>query len=692
MGQRVANYELEGELGRGGMGVVFLARDLRTGERVALKLLLASKGASEVQRKRFLREAQALTRLEHENVVRVRDSGEQDGTPWLALDFVDGRSLEAHLARGTRFTVPQVLQLGARLARALAHCHAQNVLHRDVKPANVLLRADGTPLLTDFGLTRDLDPRASQSRLTQDGCFLGSPEYWAPEQARGDLALIGPATDVYGLGATLHTLLTGAPLHAGESLPQLMRAAERAPEPPSRQRPGVPAALDALVLRALAPEPVARPDARELASALEALAARPVSPGRQVRRRGALAVATLAACSVGACSVGVWIARRPAATVAGPVAPLRSASTPSDDSYAADLQRARKGLRSGSFPSVAELDALVSRASPESLAEAELLNAELCWAREDYDKAMRCCQAVLLATPDEGQAAFARGLSAAITGELEVARRELDRAVALRAKDPEPLLARASTRRSQGETKLAWADYARVLELDPGFALASYQRAGMHLEQHDLASGLRDLELALAINPDFALALMVRATLRAEQGDGPAARVDLDRSIALDPSIAEAWANRARLRERDNDPDGALADYSRALELNPRLWQAYARRGDLHLARSALREAIRDYGRVLELGGDRVAALGQRGIARRRLGDLEGAIADQTAVLAIDPTVVNARVNRALARYAKHDARGALEDLTRALELEPTNPQAPAIRQEIARLRAELGG
>jgi WD40 repeat protein/tRNA A-37 threonylcarbamoyl transferase component Bud32 len=306
---RVPGYEILQEVARGGMGVVYKARQLRADRVVALKMILAGGHSSPAERKRFRREAEAVARLQHPNVVQIHEVGEHDGLPFFSLEFCPGGSLADKLA-GTPLPPQAAARLVETLARAVHAAHRANVVHRDLKPANVLLLEDGTPKVTDFGLAKKLDV----SGQTQTGAVVGTPSYMAPEQAGGRSKEMGPACDVYGLGAILYELLVGRPpFKAATALDTLMQVLSEEPVPVRRLQPKVPRDLETVCHKCLEKEPRQRyASAEELAEDLrrfgagEPVAARPVGAvGRVVRwarRRPAVAgllVAVVAAAAVG---------------------------------------------------------------------------------------------------------------------------------------------------------------------------------------------------------------------------------------------------------------------------------------------------------------------------------------------------------------------------------------------------------
>jgi serine/threonine-protein kinase len=298
------------------MGRVFLARQLRLDRLVALKMISPRAEPLSEERVRFQAEAAALARLKHPNIVQIYEVDEWDGQPYIALELVEGDRLDRKLAG-----VPQVPRESARLletlVRAVHAAHEQGIVHRDLKPANILLTADGQPKIADFGLAKRLD---TDSRQTQTGTVLGTPSYMAPEQAAGDSKAVGPATDLFALGAILYEMLTGRPPFQGSTSPetlQLIREAE--PLSPKRLQPGVPRDLETICLKCLEKSPARRyRSAAELADDLrrfltyEPIRARPAGPGerawkwaRRYPARAALAgVVAAALLAIGA--LGAW--------------------------------------------------------------------------------------------------------------------------------------------------------------------------------------------------------------------------------------------------------------------------------------------------------------------------------------------------------------------------------------------------
>jgi tetratricopeptide (TPR) repeat protein len=326
----VAGYEILGELGRGGMGVVYKAKQVGLGRTVALKMLLGADQAGHTELARFRAEAEALARLRHPHIVQIYAIVEHQGRPYFSLEYVDGPSLAQQLA-GTPQDVRVAARLVETLARAMHAAHQCGVVHRDLKPANVLLEGGRhlpleqcTPKVTDFGLAKQLDRQAGH---TEAGQVVGTPSYMAPEQARARHEEVGPAADVYALGVILYELLTGRPpFKAPTSFDTLLQVIHQEPVAPSRLQPKVPRDLETVCLKCLRKEPKKRyASASALADDLrrflagEPVQARPTPAWERLlkwaRRRpalaGLLATSTAAlAALVALLGYGLWVEQR----------------------------------------------------------------------------------------------------------------------------------------------------------------------------------------------------------------------------------------------------------------------------------------------------------------------------------------------------------------------------------------------
>jgi serine/threonine protein kinase/predicted Zn-dependent protease len=323
---RIGAYEVIEELARGGAGIVYRARHPTLDRDVAIKVLLSGKRASERQRSRFLLEARATARLRHPGIVTVHDVGEDNDRPYLVLDFVPGGSLERKCKTEGALPWREGAEISRQIAEALHYAHEQLILHRDVKPANILLDPEGRPLLTDFGLAKTLSedgqPKAAASGLTRTGEFVGTPSFMSPEQATG--GRVDARADVYSLGATLYELVSGQPPFESDSLLGLIAQIVDVEAPLLRSvSTGVPLDLETICRTCLEKDPNDRYDtAQELADDLrrfladEPIHAEPPSPWQRAlkwqRRRPRLAAglaATLVLALTSVVAGSWWISR-----------------------------------------------------------------------------------------------------------------------------------------------------------------------------------------------------------------------------------------------------------------------------------------------------------------------------------------------------------------------------------------------
>src|SRR5918992_1928749 len=286
-------YEVEREIGAGGMATVYLARDLRHKRSVALKVVRPELGSREGGQ-RFLREIELAARLQHPHILPVFDSGVVDDgagapLPYFVMPYVDGETLRQRLQREGRLSVAAATTMAAEVADALAYAHEQGVVHRDIKPENILL-SGGHAVVADFGVARAIESSAAaadaggeSSRLTRAGFAMGTPLYMSPEQATAD-ETIDARADQYSLGAVLYEMLAGEAPFTGPTNQSVISKSLSAPRPHvSRKRPDVPHDLEEVVIRSLAVEPAQRyPDMRAFGEALTSAGA---APSRKARRR-----------------------------------------------------------------------------------------------------------------------------------------------------------------------------------------------------------------------------------------------------------------------------------------------------------------------------------------------------------------------------------------------------------------------
>jgi serine/threonine protein kinase len=299
---QLPGYQVLGELGRGGMGIVYRARQLLLNRIVALKMLRAGLHAETTDRARFQAEGEAVARLHHPNIVQIYEVGIADGQPYFALEFVDGGTL-ARRIDGIPQPARPAAELVETVARAIHAAHERGILHRDLKPSNILIAdspagQSAIPKITDFGLAKFLD---HDSDLTQSRDIIGTPSYMAPEQATGGSSAISPATDIYALGAILYEMLTGRPPFCAESpYETVLQVVQEEPVPPAQLQRKVPRDLETICMKCLQKEPKQRyPSALALAEDLrrflngEPIQARPISLVRRAakwaRRRPVLA-------------------------------------------------------------------------------------------------------------------------------------------------------------------------------------------------------------------------------------------------------------------------------------------------------------------------------------------------------------------------------------------------------------------
>ena len=580
------HYHIERELGRGGMATVYLARDLRHDRQVALKVLRPDLAAT-LGPERFQREIRMAARLQHPNILTVLDSGGSEGMLWFTMPFVEGASLRSHLDRERQLPVSEAVRLACEVADALECAHSHGIVHRDIKPGNILLSGSPMPgrgpsgqehaLVTDFGIARAGGGEAAD-RLTETGMVVGTPAYMSPEQASGERQLDG-RTDIYALGCVLYEMLAGEPPFTGPTAQAIVAKRLTGAVPPiTRVRDTVPSGIERAISRALARVPADRfASAGEFAEALRSgLSTQPAAPPA---RRSGFRWPTAGAAALLLVSGAYYLTRghgsaEPAGPIPLAVLPFRTFGSAADS-----------GVLAIGIP-----DAIITRLAGVKQMRLRPTSAVLQYAGKDTD-------------PREVGRAL--GVGYLLTGTVQAAGDRLRVSVQLlRSGDGSPLwgshydLARNDLLTLQDSiaervsTSLAVqlsADERERLYRRYTANAAAYEwylrgRAQLaHVSEDGTKAALHAFEQALALDTNYTLAqaglAMASADmhLRFASGSdvnvwGERANAEATRALALDPSLAEAHLAKAAVsRKSDFDWEGTLEESGRALALNPNL-------------------------------------------------------------------------------------------------------------------------
>jgi tetratricopeptide (TPR) repeat protein/tRNA A-37 threonylcarbamoyl transferase component Bud32 len=694
-GKRFGPYELIEKIGQGASAVVIKAKDTRLGRTVALKVLQESALGIPSRVQRFTREAKAMASLRHPNIVAVHEIGSEQGWYYFSMDYVKGTPFYDVLS-DTRIKLATILEIIEKIARGCDFAHNKGVVHRDLKPGNILLDENLEPFITDFGIARIAE---QEERLTQTGTILGTAHYMSPEHVSGDPDRVEARSDVFSLGAIIYEAATGRPPFSGRGALGIYNAiATTDPIPPRRVVRTVSPDLEAIIMKALEKEPESRyrsamalaEDLRRLREGLPIEATR-ISKLRLLARKASrhripLALGSLAAVAVIALvGIAAWEAyTRSKYEMMGDLEKdlekrlgyyeLAGAKHKAEAvRREIQLERMRRSELERQKEARERLDPVRSRVRGK-LEEARRLRGE-----EGRNRAMELAGEVieelrplLIEYPESPELWVHLAGAYEILGDDERALESLDEAVKRSENSALPYIIRARFRIDQ---------YIRVRE-PPGLQFRGTQALiGDPKEENVEAIHVRllaEADIQTIRDRRFEFSRKYETLLEGArllfEGKGEEAIELLSESIQLDRHDVLGWHLRGMGYFFLRDYDQAERDLNEALKLSLASAQQWIQRALARLGKGDFEGARADLDKAVELNPTSVRGFLLRGNLRYAVGDTHGSILDQTKVITLSPDTPSAWNNRGNAYYVLRDYPAAIRDLSKAIELEPNNP------------------
>jgi len=697
-------YDVIGEIARGGMGIVYRARQRSLKRIVALKVMKEGENASEKQVRRFKRETEAAAKLQHPKIVAVHEVGCHEGFHYFTMDLIEGDPLDAIIKRGEKLPVDRILQVVMEVAQAIHYAHGKGIIHRDLKPANVLLDTDGHPKVTDFGLAKNIDHK---SMLTRTGAVVGTPFYMPPEQARGDVD-IDQRADVYALGVILYELLTlKLPFHGETTMEVYHKILEDEPLPPRRHDSRVNVDINTIVLKAMEKDLARRyQTALELAEDIQRylngdpIKARPLGPiGRTLKKAKknmpVVVVATVTALAFSG-AVGLIFWRR--AQVKHEIW-VDNVNT-EWDTYVTEVDNQRINARSQIASGVARQRDRDPEGALADLNEALKILEDLPFLAQEYTNYNT--EEATLGHLDERKPEIDQiyrdvylemGKAHVLQGDEE----SYGQAVASFEEgleyDPDShdlYLEIGRVETLQGQHEAALATFAGILEDDPEHMDARletgrvHDRAGAPLEALTAFTQVIDYDRGPVDKEHLVRAHLLRGQTRFRIGRYDQARKDFDRVLDLRDDHFDGYVWRGRVHQALGHWGEAQDDLTEAIDLNPSLPDGYFHRAELYFAQRKHAEAIKDYEVAISRSAQYYPAYLGLGRALEWVLDYERARQQYEEILAADGRAASAVAPEALAALATLD-------LTQADVLECRQEEEERLRLETASEDGALG-
>jgi len=650
-------YQLEKRLGKGGMGAVYLASDPDLNRKIALKiLLLEDEGLVE----RFLREARASANLKHPNIIQVYEVGTIDGRHYFTMEYIEGNSLKDLIENKDRpLTNRLIVETISEIASALAYAHSRGIIHRDVKPQNIMVDSQGRPYLTDFGLFKQLT--GLDKSLTLSGDIVGTPDYMAPEQATGKKQEIDPRSDVYALGATLYHSITGRVPFTGSDLYEVLnKVINEDPPAPSSIIKVIPRDLETICLKCLEKDRT-----RRYQSATEvALEIKRYLQGEPITAKMTSRITKLYLKAKKNKAISISIASASVILLAVIIALLISSARTSQR-----LEELRKDAFTSYKEGKIEQTLVACERFREITKDDEELNKLYDTVSSKVDKRTRAMKTIEQAEASPAPDQKIQAANKALDIDPTFAEAHLLMGRGYKAKSDEAGRSPDECRELQNK---AVECFTEAIKLQPDLAYAYYERAMITAYQWNKPEeAISDFEMVLKYDPESNIGYFAKGNIEKDQKRYDEAIKSYTKAIEIYPKDSWSYTNRGNAHYVKGNPKSALADYDRAIELDPKSVKAYTNRGNAHYVKGNLESAVADYSKAIELDPKDAIAYNNRGIAYKIKGDLESALADYTKSIELDPKYAEAYSNRGNAYKIKGDIEKAIVDYTKSIELNP---------------------